>query len=210
MLKVLNGYAGIGGNRKLWKDVEVIAVEINPDIAAVYQKNFPEDTVIVTNAKEYLLKHYKEFDFIWLSPPCPSHSDIRRCGVHRGQYDAIYPDMTLYEIIILLKHFALRKTLWVVENVKPYYDYLIEPTQILNRHPFWSNFNIYLKDIHDTRKHDKIVGSETVYGFNIKDEQVENKRKVIRNMVNPKIGNYILNCARGILDEADTKQLKLF
>jgi len=36
-LKVLNLYAGIGGNRKLWRDVDVIAVEINPEIAKIYQ-----------------------------------------------------------------------------------------------------------------------------------------------------------------------------
>ena len=37
-LKVLNLYAGIGGNRKLWENVEVTAVEIEPDIATVYQE----------------------------------------------------------------------------------------------------------------------------------------------------------------------------
>ena len=37
MIKVLNLYAGIGGNRKLWKDVEVTAVEINEEIAGVYK-----------------------------------------------------------------------------------------------------------------------------------------------------------------------------
>ena len=31
-MKVLNLYAGIGGNRKLWEDVEVTAVELNPKI----------------------------------------------------------------------------------------------------------------------------------------------------------------------------------
>lgn len=36
MIKVLNLYAGIGGNRKLWKDVEVTAVEKNPQVADIY------------------------------------------------------------------------------------------------------------------------------------------------------------------------------
>ena len=63
-LKILNLYAGIGGNRKLWKKVEVIAVEMNPEIAKVYQDFFPKDKVIIEDAHEYLLKHYKEFDFI--------------------------------------------------------------------------------------------------------------------------------------------------
>ena len=31
--KILNGYCNIGGNRKLWNDVEVTAVELIPEIA---------------------------------------------------------------------------------------------------------------------------------------------------------------------------------
>jgi len=76
MLKVLNLYAGIGGNRKLWEDVEVTAVEHDEWIAATYQKFFPNDNVVVADAHKYLLEHYKEFDFIWASPPCPTHSKI--------------------------------------------------------------------------------------------------------------------------------------
>ena len=78
-MKILNLYAGIGGNRKLWGGaIEVIAVEINPDIAKIYQDNFPNDKVIVGDAHAYLEEHFEEFDFIWSSPPCPSHSKIRR------------------------------------------------------------------------------------------------------------------------------------
>ena len=123
-IKILNLYSGIGGNRKLWSgDIEVTAVEYNPDIARAYQEFYPNDKVIVGDAHKYLLEHYKEYDFIWASPPCPTHSDIRRCGVHKGQYDALYPDMTLYQEIILLQHFS--KCYWCIENVKPYYEPLI-------------------------------------------------------------------------------------
>ena len=73
-LKILNLYAGIGGNRKLWEGHEVTAVEFNPEIAKIYQDLFPNDKVIVGDAHQYLLEHYKEFDFIWASPPCPTHS----------------------------------------------------------------------------------------------------------------------------------------
>lgn len=68
-MKVLNLYAGIGGNRKLWTDVEVTAVELDKKVAQVYKDNFPKDEVIVEDAHEFLLKNYKEFDFIWSSPP---------------------------------------------------------------------------------------------------------------------------------------------
>jgi len=47
MKKVLNLYSGIGGNRKLWTDVDVTAVEIEPKIANIYQDFFPNDKVIV-------------------------------------------------------------------------------------------------------------------------------------------------------------------
>jgi len=71
MIKILNLYAGIGGNRKLWPDqeIEVTAIENNKSIAKIYKDFFPNDTVIVGDAHQYLLEHYKEFDFIWSSPP---------------------------------------------------------------------------------------------------------------------------------------------
>ncbi|MDF1498839.1 MAG: DNA cytosine methyltransferase, partial [Patescibacteria group bacterium] len=127
-MKILNLYSGIGGNRKLWTpkgdDHTITAVEYKPEIAKIYQDFFPNDKVIVADAHQYLLDHYNEFDFIWSSPPCPTHSDIRRCGVKAGQYKALYPAMELYQEIILLRHFSNGK--WVVENVKPYYKPLIE------------------------------------------------------------------------------------
>ena len=75
-MKVLNLYAGIGGNRRLWQNVHVTAVEQNADIAKVYYHFFPEDKMIIGDAHEYLLKHFTEYDFIWSSPPCPTHSKI--------------------------------------------------------------------------------------------------------------------------------------
>lgn len=191
-MKVLNLYAGIGGNRKLWDGVEVTAVEYEPKIANVYKSLFPQDTVIIDDAHKYLLDHFGEFDFIWSSPPCPSHSDIRRCGVHKGQYKALYPDMKLYEEIILLKYFAPKNTKWVIENVKPYYEPLIPAIEV-ERHLFWSNFFIGEKLGKNDRKHNDIVGSEEVYGFNIKDCDLDDKRKVLRNLVNPYLGLHVFN-----------------
>lgn len=72
-MKVLNLYCGIGGNRRQWENVEVTAVEHNESIAAIYKDLFPNDIVIVADAHQYLLDHYSEFDFIWASPPCPTH-----------------------------------------------------------------------------------------------------------------------------------------
>ncbi len=193
-MKILNLYAGIGGNRKLWgNDHEITAVENVAKIAKIYQDFFPNDKVVIADAHQYLLEHYKEFDFIWSSPPCPTHSDIRRCGVHAGRYEALYPDMTLYQEIILLKHFG--KGNWVVENVKPYYDLLIPGKQI-NRHIFWSNFEIPNINIQDARRHENITGTSIVYGFDLKNYEFNDKRKLLRNMVNPEVGKYILECSQ--------------
>lgn len=198
-MKILNLYAGIGGNRKLWGDEhEITAVEYDQATADVYKSYFPNDIVIVADAHQYLLENYMNYDFIWASPPCPSHSDIRRCGVHAGQYEALYPDMALYQEIILLKNFAPFKTKFCIENVKPYYPPLILPSFVLDRHFFWSNFNVPKVEIEKEGKaHQDINGSDILHGFSVKDSEIENKKKAIRNMCDPKLGLHILNCAIG-------------
>ncbi len=189
-IKVLNLYAGIGGNRKLWENVEVTAVENNPQIAKIYQDFFPDDKVVVGDAHQYLLGHYEEFDFIWSSPPCPTHSDIRRMAVDIGRTEAKYPNMKLYEEIILLKHFC--KVPWVVENVIPYYKPLIDP-QIVSRHCFWSNFSITKIDLPPGNiKHQE---TQPKYGFDLTKSNITGKRTILRNLVNPELGLHVFSCA---------------
>lgn len=194
MIKILNLYAGIGGNRKLWQgDIMVTAVELNPEIAKIYKDFFPQDEVIVADAHQYLLEHFQEYDFIWSSPPCPSHSDIRRMNVDRGGCKAIYPEMQLYQEIILLKHFY--NGLYVVENVVPYYEALIPP-QIVSRHCFWSNFYIQDKTFPAGKiKHGKNEDWQEITGFDISQYKGIDKRKTLRNCVNPNLGLHIFNMA---------------
>ena len=192
-MRILNLYAGIGGNRKLWQGHDVTAVEYDQTIAKIYKDHFPEDIVVVADAHQYLLEHYKEFDFIWSSPPCQSHSSFRHniCVRFRGT-EPVYPDMTLYQEILFLKHHATVP--WVVENVKPYYDYLIEPDATLMRHPFWSNFEIPSKDFEkDNIRKAQIPQLSTKYGYDLSGYKVSNKRQVLRNCVDPEIGQYILS-----------------
>lgn len=198
-MKVLNLYAGIGGNRKNWDDVSVTAVELDPALAALYAQNFPDDRVIVGDAHQYLLDHYKEFDFIWSSPPCQSHSSFRQniCVRFRGT-PAVFPDMRLYQEILFLKHNA--ECLWAVENVKPYYTALIEPDAALQRHLFWSNFQIPELEIKTVIKirHAQIPELEESLGFCLKGSNISNKRQVLRNCVDPDLGLHILNTARSL------------
>lgn len=198
-MKVLNLYSGIGGNRKLWGgDIEVTAVEWCKDTADVYMSYFPDDKMIVGDAHQYLLENYMNFDFIWSSPPCPTHSDIRRCAVHAGHYDALYPEMGLYQEIILLRNFAPLHTKWIVENVRPYYDPLIVPDKRLHRHLYWCNFRIGNYEVNNERRHMDITSYSSVYGFDIRDSNIKDKRKALRNMVDPELGKYIFDCAMNV------------
>ena len=189
-MKILNLYAGIGGNRKLWGDEhDITAVELDPAIAAVYQELYPNDTVIVADAHQYLLEHYKEYDFIWSSPPCPTHSRLRTALKER-----VYPDMTLYQEIIFLQKWFYGD--WVVENVIPYYKPLIEPTAIVDRHLVWSNKSILNKDFPRSYKgavtDQSIATLQHAYGIKLPARTVH-KRKLLRNCVLPEMGLYILN-----------------
>jgi len=191
-MKILNLYAGIGGNRKLWPEAEITAVEIVPEIAAIYQKFFPQDKVVIADAHQYLLEHYKEFDFIWSSPPCPSHSTIRFMASKHGDYPPIFPDMKLYEEIIFLKHFCEGR--WVIENVVSYYEPLIKPYEV-GRHYLWSNFFISDKYV-EPRDHNSITGKTILYGFDLAEYDTEHRKdQIIRNCVKPKLGLHVFNCA---------------
>lgn len=131
-MKVLNLYAGIGVNRKLWEDVEVTAVEYDKQIADIYQEFFPKDKMVIGDAHQYLLENFKKFDFIWASPPCPTHSRINIVfteGNGNATNPITYPDMKLYEEIILLKHYFSGK--YCVENVIGYYEPLYPPPRSL-------------------------------------------------------------------------------
>ena len=198
-MKVLNLYSGIGGNRKLWTDVDVTAVEINPEIAKIYQDFFPNDKVIIDDAHQYLLNHFKEFDFIWSSPPCPTHSQIRynlgfKANRIYKKVDARYPDMRLYQEIILLDKWFDGE--WIVENTIPYYEPLIQGTKT-GGHIWWGNFTI--TDIKHGNRNHRGGTVETLQKRKMIDlscYNITNKRQILRNCVEPEVGLHILNCAR--------------
>lgn len=193
-MKILNLYAGIGGNRKLWGDKhEVVAVENDLDILGAYKSFFPNDKVELADAHQYLLDHFNEFDFIWSSPPCQTHSNIRQnLGVRFRGVKPVYPDMKLYQEILFLQ--ANFKGKFVVENVKPYYEPLIKPNVVLQRHLFWCNFDIKKESFKsDVLRTGQIPDLQEAYGFDLGNFKLKNKRQVLRNCVKPEVGKYILD-----------------
>ena len=214
-MKILNLYACLGGNRYKWnevkEDIEVTAVEYDAELAKLYQERFPNDKVIVADAHQYLLDHYKEFDFIWSSPPCPTHSRIQHSMKTTRKMQ--YPDMKLYQEIIFLNTFFEGK--YCVENVIPYYTPLI-PAKERGRHLYWTNFN--LPTILSTRKNPDLSRTKNLisalsnyhdYDFKkYKGEQAMNK--VARNLVDYEAGKTIFETALGIINKKNTNQAELF
>jgi DNA (cytosine-5)-methyltransferase 1 len=192
-MKVLNLYACLGGNRLLWNDCEVTAVELDPELARLYQERFPNDTVIVADAHQYLLDHYKEFDFIWSSPPCPTHSSFQHSMKTTRKMK--YPDMKLYQI--------------------PFYEPLI-PAKKRGRHLYWTNFNLP-NDLNGRknpdlgRTKDLITALSKFHDYDFrkyKGKQLMNK--IARNLVDYEAGKTIFDTARGIINKKDTTQTSIF
>ena len=197
-MKILNLYSGIGGNRKLWGDEhDITAVEYNEKIYNKYRALYPNDKVVVADAHEYLLDHHKEFDFIWSSPPCQSHSTTNYFTQHIRKRP-VYPSMKLYEEIIFLQNFYKGK--FCVENVVSYYEPLIKPVKI-GRHYLWSNFNINKIE----QPKDDVGTMMPKYGNKACKKPLEE-----RNAVNSELGIHILNSALGIINESKVEQDKLF
>ena len=221
-MKILNLYACLGGNRYKWDEVakeagikiQVTAVELDPEAARLYQERFPNDIVIVADAHQYLLDNFKEFDFIWSSPPCPSHSRVRISQKTRDNFKFIYPEMSLYQQVIFLDNFFDGK--FVIENVIPYYEPLIA-AQKRGRHLYWTNFKLP-NDLGER----KLDGTLT----NMKNEVLELSKfhdydfykykgsqpinKMARNLVDYEAGRTIFEVAIGCYNaNKNTNQLTL-
>lgn len=219
--RVLNLYACLGGNRYKWDEVskeagvniEVTAVEWDEELAKLYQERFPNDKVIVADAHQYLLDHYKDFDFIWSSPPCPSHSSIRWKAKYK--LEAIYPEMSLYQEIILLDKWYDGK--YVVENVIPYYEPLI-PAKKRGRHLYWTNFNLP-NNINERKEANGLMDGALDevskwcdfhdYDF-YKYKGKQRRDKIARNLVDYEAGRTIFEIALGIEKKKNVNQISIF
>jgi len=223
-MKILNLYACLGGNRYKWDEVakeagieiEVTAVELDEELARLYQERFPNDKVIVADAHQYLLNNYKEFDFIWSSPPCPSHSKIRKTNTGEGarKCKATYPDMQLYQQILFLQHFYRGKLCkFVIENVVPYYEPLI-PAKKRGRHLYWTNFNLP-SDLKGRKAsnftQEKVADLIDFHDYDFtKYKGKQRIDKIARNLVDYAAGRTIFETALGIIKKQDINQTELF
>lgn len=222
--RILNLYACLGGNRYKWDEVaqqagikiEVTAVELDPELARLYKERFPNDIVIVGDAHQYLLDHYKEFDFVWSSPPCPTHGKIRLAQKNMDFFIPKYPDMKLYEEIIFLDNIFEGK--YCVENVEPYYTPLI-PGKKRGRHLYWTNFNLpgilserqENKGLMNTTTKDEVKKWCAFHNFEFYKYNGEQRRdKIARNLVDYEAGRTILETALEIQRQSETKQGILF
>lgn len=212
-MKILNLFAGIGGNRTLWgEEHEIVAVESNQQILDIYISRFPNDEYVLGDALTVLRQHGEEFDFIWASPSCTTHTSMN--VLTKGKYGTlpeIPDDRSLYGLIRWLQIWFKGK--WVVENVKDYMGFLIPPTSNLDRHYFWSNFtipeksfpregNIAKEDFASLARFHKI--NENIIPFYKWDRNHDFRWTVLRNCVDYRIGKYILDCAQNKIPTMDT------
>jgi DNA (cytosine-5)-methyltransferase 1 len=214
-MKILNLYACLGGNRYKWgNEHEIVAVEWDEELAKLYKERFPNDEVVVADAHEYLLKNFRSFDFIWSSPPCPSHSRAAfgsRKSTKAG-HKPVYPDMKLYQEIIFLQHYFDGK--FVVENVVPYYEPLIYGHK-RGRHIYWTNFRI--PSVLSERKSISMESRNEIdqwcefhdYNFR-KYNGKQTVQKIARNLVDYEAGKTILDAALGVMRKQNTNQTELF
>jgi len=219
-MKILNLYACLGGNRYKWDevakeaniDIHVTAVELDTELARLYQERFPNDKVIVADAHKYLLDHYKLYDYVWSSPPCPLNSNARYWSSKGGKCNVEYADLRLYQEVILLEKYFDGK--YTVENVVSYYEPLIRANK-RGRHLYWTNFN--LPNILSNRNIQIGAGKDEVkklcefheYDF-YKYGGDQRKDKIARNLVDYEAGKTILQTALGIIIESNNKQLTLY
>jgi len=199
-MKILNLYAGLGGNRLGWEeipDIKVTAVEKDGYIASLYKKRFKKDEIIVGDAIEYVRLYADEYDFIWASPPCVSHSQTNMAVFYTQNIKRL-PDLTsLYGLIIFLNTFH-KKIGYCVENVKPYYKPLITPSISIGRHNYWVNYPIekerFIKKYRRAYNTLGIGSLKKIYNVNIEINGLDTikKRQILRNCCDPNISRYFL------------------
>lgn len=179
-IKFLNTFAGVGGNTELLDrdKFEVTHIELYSKPTRYLEENFPNDIVLRKNAWRYIPENFRDYDIVWASPSCKTHSRARVFQLSdryvNGNFEL--PDERLWMLIKWLKVFGSRM-IWIVENVIPFYTSIEIPTALVGRHLVWSN---------------KRIGDKSFEADQIIYKQ---KGSFDRDRMNPEIGKYIIEQA---------------
>ncbi len=187
-ISILDLFAGVGGTARgiqsflIEKQIPFTYVAIDSDLETckAHVINNPLSQVICSDALYFLKKYYSYFDFIWASPPCQTHSRLNFLKKWHST-----PDDTLWKTISFLKSINIS---FVVENVRPYYEPLIKPTIIIDRHCFWSDIPLVFFDVPKKPKpfnFMELKDWETYHGLKSVNKTYMEKRQSLRNVVNP-------------------------
>ena len=190
-LKILDLFAGFGGTTRglqKWLDennisYEYYAIDIDKQTLKVHKYWNKKSIVIQRDAYTFTKDELREYDFIWASPPCQSHSRAQVIWKRRK------PDMRLYTLICKLHQVGKP---FIVENVVPYYKPPIMWDYKIDRHIFWTNLdlsdvrvNIKRKPIYKMSLHELAE----YHGIPYKYVRIYkgDKRQALRNIVNWRI-----------------------
>jgi len=214
-MKILNLFAGLGGNRKAWSKHEITAIELDPAICKIYSELYPEDTIINQDYEDYLRNtdNDLDFDFIWGSPPCQTHSHMQVFTRHNKKRQPVFKMDQVQGLVLWLKRNVDCK--FVIENVIPSYGLVSLEDKgiyqvILDRHIFYSSFKIKKMKFRsrNSEGHGKISGLmrmnavqlcayhdlpfEIVERIKGLQESGHDHLKVLRNLCDYQIGDYVL------------------
>lgn len=188
-MRILDLYGGLGGTargiqlvlEKKGIKFEYIVIENNLKVAEAHRRNNPESKVIVADIKDWLDK-ITEFDFVWASPPCHTHSQLQMINKGRRHKTKLV-DWSLWHVIDI---FQRAETIpFVVENVKVWYNEPFKHNFKLDRHYFWTNLRLIAFDYH--KKPAKKWGNISVKDWQeyhqLEPAATGDKRQQLRNCV---------------------------
>ncbi len=147
--KALFLFAGLGGYAYPFyesNNYDITFIEYLPELCVPLQNKYPNTKVICEDAIKYLERNYKDFDFIFASPPCVANSRINLLfSEKRNQYKRL-PSLLPLEIKIFLDTNFSGK--YIIENTIPYYTVykeIYKDYSIVGRHLILANFTIPTK-----------------------------------------------------------------